>query len=168
MSSTKQKINTRSSIETELVGDDDFILAICWTRFFLKSQGYRVLDNVLFQDNRSSILMEKNGTPLSSNHTKHINIQYFFIIDRVAQGKVSLVWGPNGNMIGDFMTKPLQGALSTKFKDQIMGVILSQYPGPVKSQPGKSHPGKSIQTKARNNFFSLFLLVGQHHRSVLG
>ena len=33
-------------------------------------------------------------------------------------------------MIGDFMTKPNQGALFKKFKDQIMGVIPAQDPGP--------------------------------------
>ena len=60
LSSTKQKLNTRSSTETELVGADDFILEICWTQYFLKAQGYRILDNILFQDNRSSILLEKN------------------------------------------------------------------------------------------------------------
>jgi hypothetical protein len=50
VSSTKQKLNTRSSTETKIVGADNFMLAICWTRYFLKSQGYDVKDNVLFQD----------------------------------------------------------------------------------------------------------------------
>jgi hypothetical protein len=31
MSSTKQKLNTRSSMESEIVGADDFMPAICWT-----------------------------------------------------------------------------------------------------------------------------------------
>jgi hypothetical protein len=31
VSSTKQKLNTRSSTETEIVGADDFMPAICWT-----------------------------------------------------------------------------------------------------------------------------------------
>jgi hypothetical protein len=39
---------------------------------------------------------------------------------------VSLVWCPTEDMIGDFMTKPLQGALFWKFKDQIMGVVPAQ------------------------------------------
>jgi hypothetical protein len=33
VSSTKQKLNTRSSTETEIVGADDFMPAICWTRY---------------------------------------------------------------------------------------------------------------------------------------
>jgi hypothetical protein len=83
VSSMKQKLNTRSSTETEIVGADDFMSAICWTRYFMKAQGYAVKDNVLFQDNKSLIILEKNGKDLSSKRMKHINIQYFFITDRV-------------------------------------------------------------------------------------
>ena len=86
--STKQKLNTHSSTETELVVVDDFMQAICWIRYFLKVQGYIILDNVLFQDNRSSILLEKNGKDSSSKRTKHINVWYLFITDRVSQGDV--------------------------------------------------------------------------------
>jgi hypothetical protein len=49
----------------------------------MKAQGYGVKDNVLFQDNKSSILLEKNGKASSSKRTEHINIRYFFITDRV-------------------------------------------------------------------------------------
>ena len=81
MSSTKQKLNTHSSTETEIVGADDFTLAICWTWYFMEAQGYQVQDNVLFQDNKSAILLEKNGKALSSKHMKNIKIRYFFITD---------------------------------------------------------------------------------------
>jgi hypothetical protein len=96
VSSTKQKLNTKSSTETEIVGADDFMPAICWTRYFMKAQGYGVRDNVLFQDNKSSILLEKNGKASSSKRTKHINIRYFFITDRVSDNEVSVVWCPTG------------------------------------------------------------------------
>jgi hypothetical protein len=92
VSSTKQKLNTRSSTETEIVGGDDFMPASCWTRYFLDAQGYHVQDNVLFQDNKSAILLEKNGKASSSKRTKHINIRYFFITDRVQKGDLSLAW----------------------------------------------------------------------------
>jgi hypothetical protein len=87
MSSTKKKLNTRSSTETEIVGADDFMPAICWTRYFMKAQGYGVKDNVLFQDNKSSILLENNGKASSSKRTKRINIRYLFITDRVKRRK---------------------------------------------------------------------------------
>jgi hypothetical protein len=83
VSSTNQKLNTRSSTEMEIVGAHNFMPAICWTPYLMKAQGYGVKDTVMFQDNKSSILLEKNGKASSSKRTKHINIQYFFITDRV-------------------------------------------------------------------------------------
>jgi hypothetical protein len=67
------------------VGADDFMPVICWTRYFMKAQGCGVKGNVLFQDNKSSILLEKNGKASSSKRTKHINIRYYFITDRVSK-----------------------------------------------------------------------------------
>jgi hypothetical protein len=57
----------------------------------MKAQGYDVKDSVLFQDNKSSILLEKNGEASSSKRTKHINIRYFVITDRVSKEEVSVV-----------------------------------------------------------------------------
>jgi hypothetical protein len=122
VSSTKQKLNTRSSTETEVVGADDFMPMICWTRQFMEAQGYKVNDNILLQDNKSAILLESNGKASSSKRTKHIKIRYFFITDRVSKGDLSIEWCPTDEMVGDFMTKPLQGAKFRKFRDLIMGV----------------------------------------------
>ena len=52
-------------------------------------------------------------------------------------------------MIGDFRTKPLQGDQFLRFRDQIMGAIPDQDPGPGKSQPGKAQPGKSQPGKCK-------------------
>jgi hypothetical protein len=71
VSSTKQKLNTRSSTDTELVGVDNFMPEICWIRYFTKVQGYGVKDNVLFQNKKSSILLEKNGKASISKHKAH-------------------------------------------------------------------------------------------------
>jgi hypothetical protein len=51
----------------------------------MKAQGYGVKENVLFQDNKSSILLEKNGKASSSKRTKHINIWYLSITERVSK-----------------------------------------------------------------------------------
>ncbi len=181
VSSTKQKLNTRSSTESEIVGADDFMPAICWTRYFMEAQGYQVQDNILYQDNKSAILLEKNGKASSSKRTKHINIRYFFIADRVDKGDVSLVWCPTGDMIGDYMTKPVQGALFRKFRDQIMGVVPAQEPGTGKSktkidesEARKIKPTKGNRkvkpTKGKTVAKSLVPSKekGRYHRSVLG
>jgi len=48
-SSLKQKINTKSSMEAEVVGVDDAMPLVIWTRNFLEGQGYTVQDNVVYQ-----------------------------------------------------------------------------------------------------------------------
>jgi hypothetical protein len=54
--STKQKLNTRCSTESELVGVDGIMPIIIWTCYFLLSQGYGIVENLLLQDNnRGSI-----------------------------------------------------------------------------------------------------------------
>ena len=120
--SAKQKINTRSSTEAEVVGVDDIMGPILWTCYFLEAQGYKSKDTVLFQDNKSAILLEKNGTRSSSKRTKHINCRYYFITDRVNAGDLTIVHCPADEMVGDFFTKPLQGRLFIKFRRIIMNL----------------------------------------------
>jgi len=103
--STSQKLNARSSTETEIIGVDDCMPAVCWTRYFLQAQGWEVKDNIVYQDNMSSILLEKNGKKSSSKRTKHINIRYYFITDRINNNEVTVVWCPTGDMISDYATK---------------------------------------------------------------
>jgi hypothetical protein len=49
---------------------------------------------------------------------------------------VLVVWCPIGDMIGDYATKPIQGALFRIFRDHIMGVVPAQDPGPGKTDGG--------------------------------
>ena len=76
--------------------------------------------------------MENNGKALIRTQVKHINIRYLFITNRVNKGEVSVVWCPTGDIIGDYMTKPLQGDMFRKFREKIMGVIPYTYLFPVK------------------------------------
>jgi hypothetical protein len=80
-------------------------------------------------------------------------------------------------MIRDFMTKPLQGALFRKFRDQIMGVVPAQDPGPGKAitkiDELNTHtvkPTKGNELKpSRGTIYNLVSSKeGRHHRSVLG
>ena len=112
--------------------------------------------NVLFQDNKSSILLETNGKASSGKRTKHINIRFFFITDRVSKGEVSVVWCPTGDMIGDYATKPLQGALFKKFRDQIMGVVPARNPGPgIMQSPQSVKPATKKHSKGNEKSLSL-------------
>jgi hypothetical protein len=82
-------------------------------------------------------------------------------------------------MIRDFMSKPLQGALFWKFRDQIMGVVPAQDPGPGKAKTkideSNTHtdkPMKGKELKPSRGKSTIYNLVpskekGQHHRSAL-
>ena len=112
------------------MGIDDFMQSIFWTQNFIATQGYNVRDNSLHQEKRSSILWEKNGKAPIIKRSRHINIRYFFITDRVKNSEVSVVWCITGDRIDDYITKPLQGAMFRNSRDQIMGLISSVDPSP--------------------------------------
>jgi hypothetical protein len=120
--STKPKINTRSSTETELVANNDFMPIILWTNYFLEAQGYGHQDTILYQDSQSAILLEKNGCKSSSKRTKHLNCRFYFITDRINSDELSVEYCPTAEMVGDFYTKPLQGKLFYKFRKFIMNL----------------------------------------------
>ena len=78
--SRKQKLNTKSSTQAELVGADDILSSLLWTSYFMEAQGYKQ-NPALFQDNVSTILLEKNGYESVGKQPHHIKIQYFHIKD---------------------------------------------------------------------------------------
>jgi hypothetical protein len=107
-SSTKQKINTKSSAEAELIALSDKATRAIWCREFLTHQGHPPAPATLYQDNQSTIKLATNGIQ-SSKRTRHISIRYFWLKDRVDIGDVEVVYKPTTDMIADILTKPLHG-----------------------------------------------------------
>jgi Reverse transcriptase (RNA-dependent DNA polymerase) len=118
----RQRLNTRSSTEAELVGVNDAMGLILWTRLFLEAQGFVVNDNVVYQDNQSAILLENNGKMSSSKRTRHLEIRYFFVTDNVHKKHLRIEYCPTDDMIADFFTKPLQGAKFRRFRAMILNL----------------------------------------------
>jgi hypothetical protein len=150
---------------------------ILWTFYFLLEQGYRVIENLLLQDNRSSILLERNDRASSSKHTRHINIRYFFISDQVNMKEVTINWCPTKQMVADFMTKPLQGYQFRNLRDYIMGRIRSTKPNnnviKAVKQDGRTPFKKLIKKTSKVTGRGHVKLVTQlwvllFHSSVLG
>jgi len=67
--------------------------------------------------------LEMNGRASSSKRTRHIEIRYYYVADRVDKGDLRVVWCPTDEMIADFLTKPLQGKAFVKFWDLLMGAV---------------------------------------------
>jgi hypothetical protein len=95
----KQKMNVRSSTEGELVAVDNAATMILWTKLFFEAQGYEVEKNIVYQDNKSAILLETNG----KKQTRALNISCFFITDQVEKGNAQIEHCGTDNMVGDFL-----------------------------------------------------------------
>ena len=50
-----------------------------------------------------------------------VNVRYFFLTDQIARGNVEVVYCCTDEMIGDFMTKSLQGSKFRGFRKTILG-----------------------------------------------
>ena len=120
--SQKQKLNSRSSTESELIAVDDLMDKILWTRLFLKEQGVQIEKNILMQDNQSTIKLEENGKWSSGKRTRAINVHYFFVSDNVEKGNLQVEYMPTEEMVANFLTKPLQGKPFVKFRSRLMEV----------------------------------------------
>ena len=119
--SAKQKINTKSSTETELVGVDDAMTFVLWMKHFFESQVRSInvnstlkplgSDVTIEQDNASAIQLERNGWKSSSKRTKHIN------------GDVSrVIYKPTGEIEVDYLSKGLQGKAFRAHCKTLMGL----------------------------------------------
>ncbi len=65
--------------------------------------------NLLFQDNLSTLRLATNGSMSLSKRTKHIKARYYFIKDKVEEGEVEVQYCPTDKMWSDVFNKPKQG-----------------------------------------------------------
>ena len=101
-----------------------------WTNYLLDAQDYGIKSTIMYQYNQSAILLDNNGKRSSSKRTKHINIQYFFITDRIKNGELNIEYCPTDEMVADFFTSPLQGNKFLQFRKTIMNLPDWNLPDP--------------------------------------
>jgi hypothetical protein len=121
--SGKQKITSLSSTESELVCLSDSIPAICGITDFLQEMDVPITSKVIFQDNLSTIQMIKNARP-TSQRTKHINIRYFAIRERIKEHGLEVAHLPTVEMTADILTKPLQGTLFRSLRSKLLNQVV--------------------------------------------
>ena len=106
---------------------------VMWTKHFFESQLRSVDKNsplkplgsdiTIEQDNTSAIQLERNGLKSSSKRTKHINVRYFYITDRLKAGDIRrVIYKPTRNMESDYLTKALQGKVFHTHRKTLMGL----------------------------------------------
>jgi len=87
----------------------------------MKEQGYE-LNIEIKEDNRSTMLLMKNGKLSSGKRTKHLDLRYFYVKDLIDRGIVKLSHFLSEHMIADFFTKPIQGQRLQLLRDLIMNI----------------------------------------------
>jgi hypothetical protein len=107
--STFQKTVALSSTEAEYMALSDCVKECVWLRRLLKGMGSEQVDpTVIYEDNQGAMALAKNVGYQA--RTKHIDIRYHFIREKVASGEVELVYVESKNQLADYLTK----GLSTK------------------------------------------------------
>jgi hypothetical protein len=87
---SKQRLNTKSSTETEVVRASNYLPYNMWMQHFMEAQGYTLDENMYYQDNQSAMCMEKNGRNLCTGNSRHIHIRFFASKTRLmARGSAS-------------------------------------------------------------------------------
>ena len=117
--SVKQNIVTKSSTEAELVAASESVsiahsLKSLMDELQIKSNGIKI-----HQDNQSTIRLINNNRPISQR-TKHIDIRYFFLRDRIENKDIEIIYTPSNEMISDLLTKPLPLPQFNKLKKILM------------------------------------------------
>ena len=74
------------------------------------------------QDNKSCMLLEKNGKASSSKRTKHIDVRHFFVTDWIEKKELKVFHCLTDEMVVHFFTNPLQGHKFKKFRKIVMNV----------------------------------------------
>jgi hypothetical protein len=94
-----------------LIAADEVVGPMLWRKLSLESQGYPVKENILFQDNRSAILLEENGQKSVTKRSRHLNIRL-----------LKIEFCPTDLMQGDYVSKPLHGKKFQEFRRQILNL----------------------------------------------
>uniref|UniRef100_A0AAV1T0V2 CCHC-type domain-containing protein n=1 Tax=Peronospora matthiolae TaxID=2874970 RepID=A0AAV1T0V2_9STRA len=105
--SKKQSIVALSSTEAEYMALTEAVQEAIWLKAFLHELGEMNSDEAvkIYEDNQGSIALAKN--PEFHKRTKHIDIRYHFVREKVAEGKVVLEYCSTKDMKADLMTKPI-------------------------------------------------------------
>jgi hypothetical protein len=80
---------------------------------------------VIFEDNVGCIHISQND--VFHNRTKHISIQYHFVLEAVANGDVCITHVPTDQQVADVLTKAVAGPTLERLRSKLMGLWVNPY-----------------------------------------
>ena len=87
---------------------------------FFKHQGYEIRNNIIYQDNETAIKLESNGRNSYTGNSRHVDRENFWVKDRVDKNEVQIKYCPTTLLLGDYVTRPLEGNVFRSVRDVIM------------------------------------------------
>ena len=76
-----------------------------WLRLLLSNIRFELGATTIYEDNQGCIALAKN--PVFHARTKHIDIKFHFLREKVEEGVIVLKYKPTDEMIADGLTKAL-------------------------------------------------------------
>ena len=83
-------------------------------------------ENLVKQDNTSTITMAKNGRRVCGLRTQNIHIRYFYAHERVNIGTIVVTYCPTKEMVSNCFSKLLQESLVQKHCNTLLGITSEQ------------------------------------------
>jgi hypothetical protein len=95
-----------SSAEAEYMAACAATQEAVYLRRLLEGLGFKQEGaTLILEDNQGCIALSEN--PVHHQRTKHIDVRYHFVRERVESGEVKLVYVPTEHQLADLLTKPL-------------------------------------------------------------
>ncbi|PNY08092.1 histone deacetylase [Trifolium pratense] len=103
--SRKQQVVARSSTEAEYRSLAQATADALWVQTLLKELTVPFLAPVIYCDNQSAVLLAHN--PILHSRTKHMEIDLFFVREKVLAKQLSVIHIPGTDQLADILTKPV-------------------------------------------------------------
>ena len=117
-SSKRQSCVARSSTEAEYVALSYATQEIIWLRRLLADIGINQdQPSILNEDNQGAIELSRN--PRFHNRTKHIDVAYHFVREKVNDNSIIVQYCSTDQMLADVMTKSLPKQTFQNFRDML-------------------------------------------------
>ena len=102
--SKKQPVIAQSTTESELIAANEASREASWLRRFMNSVGLTQKERtMIFCNNQSTIHFIKN--PTNHRRSKHIEIQFLYIIERIGIKEVQISYVNTRHQIANILTK---------------------------------------------------------------
>ncbi|KAK0585152.1 hypothetical protein LWI29_024002 [Acer saccharum] len=125
--SKKQTVVSRSSAEAEFRGIAQGITELLWLKNLLGDLGFHPKDSMkLYCDNKASAQIANN--PIQHDRTKHVEIDRFFIKEKLEEKIIELPHVPSKDQLADILTKAIN---RRNFHDSISKLGMSDIYAPT-------------------------------------